>query len=904
MNSPSAKAQSTKNKSNKVTTNTMPQISHRIPVIGIGASAGGLEALEQFFANVPPDTGMAFVIVQHLDPHHKGTMCELLQRITPIPVQQISDQTVVKANNIYIIAPGFDLSIVNDVLNLLKPTKPHGQGLPIDFFFKSLALDKNEDSIGVILSGMGSDGTLGLRAIKDQAGAAFIQSPSSAKFDSMPCSAINAGLADAVAPAEDLIKEIVSFLAQNSLLAININSNSALKDDDTDLNYLERILVILRSRTAHDFSLYKKATIYRRVERRMALHQLLKISDYLRYIRANPSEAELLFKELLIGVTSFFRDPEVWEQLKKDAIPNLLSKHPAGGTIRAWVTACSTGEEAYSLAIIFREALEKSGQLNLYSLQIYATDLDHEAIDKARTGIFSSSISQEVSEARLKRFFIQENGHYRICKEIREMVIFAPQNLVMDPPFTKLDILTCRNLLIYLETSLQKKLLPLFHYSLNPDGLLVLGTSETVGNAHELFRKVHGKTRIYKRIDNVKISEQVLFPAVNAAKHSHNTQIGRPMLQQSKEPNLQELTNSFLLQHFAPSAVLSTNNGDILYINGKTGNYLEPAAGKVNNNLFAMARDGLSAPLAEGFSRALRETVKVELENIQVGTRLVNIFIKRIQEPISLKDMVIVAFIDVPVSTKALQASQALSTSNRVHKNSKQNSQLELLSLELARSREELQRSREEMQTSQEELKSTNEELQSTNEELQSTNEELTTSKEEMQSMNEELQTVNHELSAKVDELSKASDDMNNLLNSTDIATLFLDNDLCVRRFTDQVTSIIKLIPSDVGRPITDLVSVLNYPALVNNIQNVLRTLVFCEEQVSSTDGRWFVVRIMPYRTQDNRINGVVIIFSDITGRKDMEEKALQKALSALRARFNLKDEELHQTKIDLKDNK
>ncbi len=658
------------------------------------------------------------MIVQHLDPNYEGAMCELLQRITPMPVQQIKDNTEIKANNVYLIPPAFDLFIQHGVLHLSTPTEPHGQGHPIDTFFQSLAVDKKEHGIGVILSGMGSDGTLGLQAIK-------------------------AGLADVVEPAENLIHKIISFVSNLPLLDVPATQT------ESEINQLEKVFVLLRARTGHDFSSYKKSTISRRIERRMALHHLNQISDYVVYIRANPSEAELLFKELLIGVTSFFRDPKIWDQLKTEIIPDLFSKYPDGGELRAWVPACSTGEEAYTLAMVFKEALENSVTGNHFSLQIFATDLDNEAIDKARAGIYSSSIKKEVPAKLLKRFFIPEDGKYRVSKEIREMVIFAPQNILMDPPFTKLDILTCRNLLIYLETDLQKKLLPLFHYSLNPGGILVLGSSETVGSAHDLFDNSHRKTHIYFKVENHHGSEQVEFPSVKIDRHINKAKNSK-VNKQAASTNLLDIMNANLLQEFTPSAVISSEKGDILFIHGKTGNYLEPAAGKVNNNLFAMAREGLIAPLTEGFNRAVRTADKVIQKNIHIGANLVDIFIKPLTEPTPMKGMVLVAFIDAPLPLPVFE------TPRDVKLSTKQNTQLDILTAELITSKQALQNCREEMQASQEELKSTNEELQSTNEELQSTNEELTTSKEEMQSMNEELQTVNHELSAKVDELSKS----------------------------------------------------------------------------------------------------------------------------------------------------
>lgn len=841
----------------------------QLPIIGIGASAGGLEAIEQFLCGVPSACGMAFVIVQHLAPTHKDMMCEILQRITPMPVLQITDRMVIVPGHVYVIPPGFDLSILNGVLHLLEPTEPRGLRLPINYFLQALAVDQKQHGIAVILSGMGSDGTQGLRAIKEQGGAAFVQSPATAQSDGMPCSAIDAGLADIVGSPEELAAKIISYIKYKPLL----DDHSDVAASDADQSGLEKIVVLLRVQTGQDFSLYKKSTLYRRVERRMALHQLLNIASYVRYLRANPQEATFLFKELLIGVTSFFRDLEVWEQLKTEILPSIFTLHPEGGNLRAWVPACSTGEEAYTLAIVFREALEQTNISKHYSLQVFATDLDNEAINKARAGLYPTSIAADLSEARLNRYFVKEGANYRISKEIREMVIFAPQNLVMDPPFTKLDILTCRNFLIYLENDLQKKLLPLFHYSLNPGGVLVLGSAETVGSSAELFEPCSGKTRIYHRRENLPQQELVEFPAAHSIRPIHNVVKVRPLEALSDAPpnSLQKLTDTLLLQRFTPAAVLTTNKGDIVYINGKTGKYLEPAAGKVNNNLFAMAREGLIGPLNEAFTRAVRQAEVVELSNIKVGSnggsQLVDVSVHPLAEPAAMSGMVLVVFVDstAPLADIMGQEKGARTTAEA--------DQIDALAKSLEYARAELQSTREEMQTSQEELKSTNEELQSTNEELQSTNEELTTSKEEMQSMNEELQTVNQELNSKVDELSKAGDDMHNLLNSTDIATLFLDNDLKVRRFTDSTTSIINLIPSDAGRPVADLATRLEYPGLVDDAREVLRSLVFNEVQVASKDGRWFAVRIMPYRTQDHRIDGVVIVFADITVAKNASDK-------------------------------
>lgn len=836
--------------------------SAAFPIVGIGASAGGLEALEIFLGRVPEVSGMAFVIVQHLDPTHKGIMPELLQRATGMKVIQVKDRTKVRPDGVYVIPPNKDMSILHGVLHLLEPAAPRGLRLPIDFFLRSLAQDQQEHSIGVILSGMGSDGTLGLRAIKEKAGVVLVQDPATAKFDGMPRSAVDAGLADIVAPVDELPAKIIAYLQRTPLMA-----RTEVNLEEKTHSALEKTVILLRARTGHDFSLYKRNTLYRRIERRMGIHQITKVASYVRFLQENSQEVDLLFKELLIGVTSFFRDPAAWEQLRVEVLPALLPSHRPRQALRAWVPGCSTGEEAYSLAMVLKEAVEEIAPKRNLTLQIFATDLDRDAIDKARQGLFPDNIAADVSPERLSRFFNREENGYRVRKEIREMVIFAPQDLIMDPPFTKLDVLSCRNLLIYLTSEVQKKLIPLFHYSLNPGGVLFLGSAETVGGFADLFLPLSGKSRLFRRKESALRGEPIEFPSSFSAPSSAVMEVRPP----PKPPaSLQSLADQLVLQRYAPPSVLVNDKGDIFYISGRTGKYLEPAAGKANWNLFAMAREGLRYELAGAFQKALRQKEGVKLHGLKVGTnggeQCVDVIVQRLEEAGPLQGLVMIVFADVaaPVTAKAAV---------RAPKGHVRTAGLAELKQELERVRAEARTTHEEMQTSQEELRSANEELQSTNEELQSTNEELTTSKEEMQSLNEELQTLNAELQAKVEELSRASSDMKNLLDSTDIATLFLDRDLHVRRFTSQASKIIKLIPSDVGRPITDLVSDLKHPTLAHDVREVLRTLVLTEKPVSARDGRWFNVRIMPYRTLEDRIDGVVITFADITAAKTLEAK-------------------------------
>lgn len=848
------------------------------PIVGIGASAGGLEALEQFFIHLPKDNGIGFVIIQHLDPTHVGIMPELLQRITPMKVLQATDQLKVKPNCVYVIPPNKSLSLLNGALHLFDPVETRGLRLPIDIFFRSLADDRQENSIGIILSGMGSDGSLGLKAIKEKNGAVLVQDPATAKFDGMPRSAVEAVIADIIAPADELPMKLLTFLKYIPVI------KKEPEIDSKDKSNLEKIIILLREQSGHDFSLYKKNTLFRRIERRKGIHQIEKIRNYVRFLQENPKEVEILFKELLIGVTNFFRDNVVWEKLRDHVFPRMFEDMPNGYVMRAWVPGCSSGEEAYSLAIIFKEALEKINSPKNIALQIFATDLDSDAIEVARKGIFSQNIINDVSPERLKRFFTIDGEQFRVNTPIREMVVFAPQNVIKDPPFTKLDILTCRNMLIYFEPELQKKLMALFNYSLNPGGILVLGTAETLGVRQEGFDEIDMKLKIFKRTVSPILPELVDFPS-SFHRPRKVTNVNR--VNTKNVENIQTIADQILLQHFAPASVLVNNSGDILYITGNTGKYLSPAAGKANWNIHVMARDGLRDTLPGVFRKVMQSYEQVSVRNVKIGTnggtQLVNLTVQRIEKPDSLRGMIMIVFTDVPA---IVEHDLAAPKKGKKSKNARQKE----LELELQRSYEDLQSTREEMQTSQEELKSTNEELQSTNEELQSTNEELTTSKEEMQSLNEEMQTINIELQSKVNDFVQANNDMKNLLNSTEIATLFLDKELNIRRFTDSVSTIIKLRHGDIGRPFTELVSDLLYPEIDAHARMVLRTLTTIETPISTTDDRWFTVRIMPYRTYDDHIDGLVITFTDITLSKHMEFE-LKKANEKLRENRKESDE-------------
>ena len=846
-------------------------------IVGMGGSAGSLEAFEQFFRNMPDDSGAAFVLISHLDPTQKGMMPELLQRYTKMKVFEAVDGMKVVPNCVYVIPSNKDMAILHGTLQLLEPTATRGLRLPIDFFFKNLGLDQKEKAVGIIISGMGSDGTAGLKIIKEHLGMVMVEDPESAKYDSMPHSAIDTGLADYIAPAEVLPTMLLAYIKQLSQpLSEHIGTEEQV------VSAVQKILVLLRGQTGNDFSLYKKNTVMRRIERRMNVHHMGKTEQYVRFLQDNPQEVELLFKELLIGVTSFFRDPEAFELLKKTIVLDILKNNENERAVRVWIPGCSTGEEAYSIAIIFSECLSKLRLKGDFKVQIFATDIDKAAIDKARQGLYPANIAADLSPERLEHFFSKEDNKYQINKDIREMVVFAPHNVTMDPPFTRLDLISCRNLLIYLTAELQKKLMALFHYSLMPDGILFLGTSETIGRFIDQFSTVDTKWKIYQR----RHSEQTAADTVDFA-HFYREAIpaGRVSAKQAAElVSIPEVANRMLLEDFTPPAVFINEQGDVVYIHGRTGKYLEPPAGKANINIFAMAREGLKIELPSAIREAKTQKKTITLKGIKVKTngdfQTINLTVKPvvqlgIQQPLY---MLVFENVTMPPKEEKSISSQARSSSRLKDINIE-------LENELKHTKELLQKTSEEMQLSQEELKSTNEEMQSTNEELQSTNEELSSSKEEMQSLNEEMMTVNAELQVKVDELTLSNSDMKNLLNRTEIATVFLDDELNIRRFTPEATGIFNLIQSDIGRPISHIVSKLQYDDIVTDVRKVLDSLMYKEAQVQAKDGHWYIMRIMPYRTHDNAIDGVVINFIEITTVKKLEISLQEKESSAQKAR-------------------
>ncbi len=830
------------------------------PIVGIGASAGGLEAFEQFFTNMPPDKGMAFVLIQHLDPSHKSILADLIRRYTSMKVSQIEDGMKVEPDSVFVIPPNHYLAILHGKLHLMD-SPASGIRAPIDFFFRSLAEDQKEKSICIILSGTGTEGTLGLRAIKGEGGMVMVQSSESAKYDGMPRSAISTGLADYTLPADKMPEQLIAYVQHEFGRLPPKFSKPLLKED-----LLDKVFLAVRSQTGHDFSYYKHSTIVRRVERRMAINRIGTLAEYVRHLQSYPEESKILFREILIGVTNFFRDPEALDSLQQNVIVQLLEKKRRDEPLRIWTAGCATGEEAYSLAILFQNHAVKHTKDS--NVQIFATDIDDRAIKTARSGRYPGSIAADIRPEILARHFIkEEGGSYRVKKNIRDMVVFAVQNVIADPPFSKIDLITCRNLLIYLGPELQKKVLSLFHYALNQDGFLFLGSSETVNETLKLFHAIDRKWKIYKRKDaKFAMTEKIRLPSFT---HGEPTRKDSDSEQRRGKITYRETAEKIILDNYSPSGVIINEQSEILYVQGRTGKYLEHVSGEFSTDIVGMCREGLKFELAAAIRKARTEDREVRRENLYVKTngdeQLVTVIVKPIEQPASMKGSMIVIFEDV--SSQAFDKSE-VHTSDSVSPDTYKQMEQELRS-----TKEYLKATIEELQTSNEELKSTNEQLQSANEELQSTNEELETSKEELQSVNEELVTVNSELEQKIKELSRTGNDMQNLLASTEIGTIFLDTHLNILRFTPATTHFIKLIPTDIGRPVSDLVANFYYDGLVRDAQEVLKTLAQKEVEVQTKEARWYTMRLLPYRTVENVIDGVVITFMDITELKRMEKK-------------------------------
>ncbi len=838
--------------------------SHPCPVVAIGASAGGLDAIQELFRQMPADTGFAFVLIQHLSPRHETLIPELLAPLTAMPVRTVEDETVVHANHIYVMPPHGTLTIDDCVLYLAKPSRmSRGRRSPIDRFFRSLAEDQEDEAVAIILSGTGTDGVLGLKAVKDHGGLTLVQNPETAHYDSMPRSAILTGAVDLIAAVERMPARLV----EHQKRLREGGSPEQLREEIA--GHLGKICAILRRETGHDFRRYKQSTLVRRVRRRMSESRADSIYAYVESLSNDHQEVEQLFRDLLISVTHFFRDPEAFALLADKVIPRLFEGKDEDGFVRVWVAGCATGEEAYSLAILLREhmmKLEKPPQV-----QVFATDIDSQALEAARQAIYPEAVASQISPERLERFFVRHGNMYQVAREVRDLCLFSLHNLIADPPFSRLDLVSCRNVLIYLESELQKKIIALFHYSLRPGGFLFLGPSEMVAGQPELFRTLDKKLRVFQSRDTV-TRPPFSFPL------SDRGRLGiRPAedLQRRAAPRQLEVARTFeavLLESYAPACVVVHEAGDIVYFSPRTGRYLEPPSGTPTVNVLDMARKGLRLDVRTALHKAVNSRVPVIHENVAFEldgqTLRINVIVRPMPELGEDPGLFMIVFQDVVVPAGEAQPEAepgAIVAEDPI---------VRRLEAELRATKDHLQATLEELESSNEELVSSNEELLSMNEELQSANEELQTSKEELQSVNEELETVNAELKKKLEELDRANGDLQNLFQSTRIATVFVDRELRIKKFTPAAIEVFRLIDGDLGRPIADVVPRFPGGDLVTDIREVLRTLSSRERQVQNEEGdAWYLQRILPYRTVEDVIDGVVLTYLDITRLKRAEEE-------------------------------
>jgi two-component system, chemotaxis family, CheB/CheR fusion protein len=837
------------------------------PIIGIGASAGGLEALRGLFSAIPENTGAGFVVVQHLDPTHDSLMAELLNKYAKFPVIQVEDGMRVAPNRLHVIPPNSEMTISNGVLSLTLPTQRRGMRMPIDRFFSSLAEDQQERAIAIVLSGAGSDGTYGVRLVKARGGMVLAQDPTTAGYDGMPRSAVATGDVDYILPVNEMPEVLIRYIEHFRRHGGAVTSNK--RDDD----FMENILALLIARQDYDFRCYKRGTINRRVLRRMGLNHISSLEDYHAKLRKDDGEVRALARDLLIGVTSFFREPEAWTLLRDKILPELYAELPKHEVIRAWVPGCATGEEAYTLAMLLVEAGEAADRRN--NIIVFATDVDREALEVARSGIYTESLVAEIDPERLKRFFTHEGDHYQVVKSLREKVIFAPQNLISDPPFSNLSLISCRNLLIYIQPEYQDRLMGLFHFSLRDRGCLFLGSSETVGQGSRLFETLSKKWRIYRRIDAMISPSLEFFGSRQQKNYAQSTSRATG---QRRSTGYGPVAHKLLVEQFAPASVLVNREYRVLYYHGNVKDYIGPSPGEPSDDLLTLAGDGIRGKMRSALRQAAAEGVRVEMGggHVRRGEQwyTVKTIVSPLKESGELSGLLLVSFVDESMSDSLkiglIEGSKDDETAVR------------LLETELKSTKDELRSTIEQMETSNEELKASNEEIMSMNEELQSTNEELETSKEELQSLNEELITLNSQLEDKVHELEQITNDLSNLLLSTEIATVFLDRHFCIRRYTPAIRSLMRLIPSDIGRAVTEITWRFNDPGLLDEARSILAGQSVDQREIQSDDEHWYLRRILPYRTEEHHVEGVVITFTDITSRKQVE-LALQQSERHLR---------------------
>jgi two-component system, chemotaxis family, CheB/CheR fusion protein len=839
------------------------------PVVGIGASAGGLPALLTLFGNMPADNGMAFVVILHLSPKHDSTADQVLQRVTRMPVIQVNESVRIEPNHVYVIAPSKQLSMIDGMLVVTAMERPRGQHIAIDAFFRTLAEAQQERAVAIVLSGTGGDGATGIGRIKEKGGVIVVQSPSDAEHDGMPLAAIGTGLVDFILPVAEVPQKLVDLWHNACVIELPPadgveGPQLTVVDESVDAEQaLQRILSLLRLQTGHDFRQYKRATVLRRLERRMQVRSTPSLPEYLRLLEADGSEPRLLLNDLLIGVTNFFRDREAFETLERDVIPAIFRDRKPGDEVRTWVAGCATGEEAYSLAMLLADQAALTTQPPAY--QVFASDIDKQSIAVARAGTYPTSIVTDVAPPRLRQYFIREDGRYLIRKTIRDRILFAEHNLLRDPPFSRIDLVTCRNLLIYLNRDIQQRVLETFHFALKPGGYLFLGSSESAESLDELFVPVDKKNRIYRARATVRTLPQ------------HRSQPGTPSLH-LPEPRLQsdagrrpfppaEVHRRALAQFAPPSLIVDTDH-NIVHMSEHAGRFLRMAGGEPSRDILALVLPELRIDLRSALYQAQHTGTSVEGRQVSMagvdGPCVLNLSVRPFHDEEAAQDFLLVTFSDV-------ERGRAPDRSDgRDHGDDAVLSQLEA---ELQRKKLQLQETIEHAEVSTEELRAANEELQAINEELRSATEELETSKEELQSVNEELITVNYELKLKVEETGKANDDLNNLIAATDIATVFVDSGMRIKRFTPRAADIFSIIPSDGGRSLLDLTHRLDYPELADDVTLTFSTLRMAEREVRSHDGRYYLVRVQPYRTTEDRIEGAVMTFIDITGRREAEEK-------------------------------
>jgi two-component system, chemotaxis family, CheB/CheR fusion protein len=844
------------------------------PIVGIGASAGGFESISNLLKNLQPDTGLAFVIIQHLGPAAHSALANLLVKTTPMPVLEIRDRIPIEPNHVYVLTPNYDVILEDRKLRLVRRPSSERLHMPIDHFFQSLAAQERERAVGVVLSGSGSDGTLGLRAIKGEGGLTFAEADTTAKYFAMPNSAIVAGCVDVIRSAKDIALELEAIARHPYVRGTPAADGEEVRFSGfpEGADALTKVFYLIKQQMGVNFAQYKHSTLRRRIMRRMILLKRETLDDYVSLLRSDGQEIEQLFNDILINVTSFFRDPTAFATLQKKILPKIIKAKEGRGDFRIWVPGCSTGEEVYSVAITVFEVMGK-GRNNI-RVQIFGTDLSEQIVAKARAGIYPESIAKGVTSARLRRFFTRTaNGDYQISRTIRDMCTFARQNVCQDPPFSRIDLISCRNVLIYLSSQLQRKCIPIFHYALNLDGYLVLGASESVGGYADLFALVDKKHKIYVKKATAlrpalefRPTEIVNFPG-------ESFQVPQMPDERESGSDLQKQIDRIILARYSPNAVVIDEGMQVLQFRGATSRFLEHAPGTASLNLLQMARPALVIDLRTAMHRALKENTTIRRENILLkhngDALLVSIEVIPFQPEVTGQRLFLVTF-DCIKARELREEGDDSKLGRQAGRTRLRNlaPEVERLRDELNSTKESLQAIIEEREAANEELKSANEEIQSSNEELQSTNEELETAKEELQSANEELTTVNEELGNRNSELATVNNDLNNLLTSINIPIIIVDGELCVRRVTAPGEKIFNLIPSDVGRPLSNIKPNLDIPDLVPLIHEVIETLSIREREVRDSEDRWHQLRIRPYRTLDNKIDGAVITLVEIDQMK------------------------------------